>query len=127
MFTFQPGRKDYYRLTLNISQLDQEEIARTHEVSIITKETTRTVSFELATRKSGVQTQTVRKEKERLTYEIHIFQMSIGFIIIIVSVVVVVILICICCFFYRRKKTGERERKDSVLYSPVTTNNPPKP
>ena len=53
--------------------------------------------------------------------------MGIGFIIIIVSVVVVVILICICCFFYKRKKkTGERDRKDSVLYSPVTTTDPAK-
>ena len=53
--------------------------------------------------------------------------MGIGFIIIIVCVVVVVILICICCFFYKRNKAGEKDRKDSVLYSPVTTNNPAKP
>ena len=58
---------------------------------------------------------------------IYIFQMGIGFIIIIVCVVVVVILICICCFFYKRKKAGEKDRKDSVLYGPVTTNNPAKP
>ena len=58
---------------------------------------------------------------------IYFFQMGIGFIIIIVCVVVVVILICICCFFYKRNKGAERARKDSVLYSPVTTNPPPKP
>ena len=103
-------------------------MGKTHEVSIITRETTRTVSFELAIRKEKIQTQTVRKDKgkEREIRIKYIFsQMGIGFIIIIVSVVVVVILICICCFFYRRKKGGERERKDSVLYTPVTTNNPP--
>ena len=60
---FQPGsREDYYRLTLNISQLDQQELAKTHEVSITTRDTTRTVSFEFALRKDGG-IQTVRRCK----------------------------------------------------------------
>ena len=56
--------EDYYRLSLDIALLDQEEMAKTHEVSITTRDTTRTVNFEFALRKEGVQT--VRKDaKER--------------------------------------------------------------
>ena len=54
--TFQPSREDYYRLSLNISGLDQEEMTKTHEVSITTRDTTRTLSFEFAIRKEGIQT-----------------------------------------------------------------------
>lgn len=118
---------DFYMLSLNISNLDKEEVAKTHELSITTSGTKRTISFELSMRfqpeeptdPPPIEDNNQLSPKSGGDSGIQV--MSNSFVIIIVIVIVIVALLCICCFCYKRNK--KEERKEEVLYSPVTTNN----
>jgi len=118
---------DFYMLSLNISDLSSEEVAKTHELSITTSATKRTISFELSMRfrsedgtESSPSDNNNQLSPKSGDEQSGVQVMSNSFIIVIVVVIVIVVLICICCFFYKRNK--KEERKEEVLYTPVSTN-----